>query len=149
MRKLLNIAVLMTMIMCIALCGCQSAEEDGASGYGENISKVQVMSIVSADTREVVDIIEEKDELDDFIASIDMESWKMASLPEEAVKLGFFGLSQEETIRLGETEPDGILYDVAEITLYEGDYITFETDNMNMTFKVSGKAGRYMKSFFE
>ena len=61
------------------------------------------------------------------------------------------GLSQEKTIKLGQTDTDGTLYDVATITLYEEPYITAEIVgvDMDMTFQVSEGAADHLKGYFE
>ena len=42
---------------------------------------------------------------------------ELETLPEEATEIGSFGLTQEETIKLGQTDTDGTLFDIATITL--------------------------------
>ena len=66
-----------------------------------------------------------------------LDEWRLKKLPSEAAEIGSFGLSQEETIKFGQTDTDGTLYDIAKITLYEGSYISFEIGNLNTTFEVS------------
>ena len=67
----------------------------------------------------------------------------------EASKVGSFGLAQEETIKLGQTDTDGSLYDIATITLYNGAYISFEIGGFDMTFEVSEDTADYLNGYFE
>lgn len=60
-----------------------------------------------------------------------------------------FGLEQEETIKLGQTDTDGTLYDIATITLYNGAYISFEIGGFDMTFEVSEDTADYLNEYFE
>ena len=60
-----------------------------------------------------------------------------------------FGLAQEETIKLGQTDTDGTLYDIATITLYNGSYISFEIGGFDMTFEVNEDTADYLNGYFE
>lgn len=70
-------------------------------------------------------------------------------MPAEASEIGSFGLLQEETIKLGQTDIDEILYDIATITLYNGAYISFEIGGFDMTFEVSDVTAEYLNEYFE
>ncbi len=142
--------ILITLMAVLTLlCGCQAKENANVSDYGEDISKAQEIAIISSDTAEVVDTITDIEEIKDFILALNLEQWELKPLPDEASEIGSFGLSQEETIKLGQTDTDGILYDIATITLYNGAYISFEIGGLDMTFEVSEVTAEYLNKYFE
>lgn len=136
------------LVMLTFLCGCQAGENENASDYGEDISKAQEMAVISP-TGEVIDTIADAEEIEDFILALDLDQWELKTLPDEATEIGSFGLSQEETIKLGQTDTDGTLYDIAAMTLYDGAYIVFEIGRFDMTFKVSEDTAEYLSGYFE
>lgn len=119
------------------------------SDYGDDISKAQEITVVSADTSEVIDTITSKEDIEAFVAALDMDEWKLKALPEEATEIGSFGFSQEETVKLGQTDTDGTLYDIAAITLYNDSCIGFEIGGLDMTFEVSNDTADYLNGYFE
>ena len=72
----------------------------------------------------------------------------MKTLPDNATEIGSFNLAQEETIKYGQTDTNGALYDVATITLYDGSYIGFEIGGLEMTFAVSEDTADYLNGYF-
>ena len=142
--------ILITLMAILTLlCGCQAKENTNTSDYRDDISKAQEIAVISSDTSEVVDTITDIEEIKDFILALNLEQWELKPLPDEASEIGSFGLSQEETIKLGQTDTDGILYDIATITLYNGAYISFEIGGFDMTFEVSEVTAEYLNKYFE
>lgn len=142
-------AAITLVAMLTLLCGCQANENTNASDYGDDISKAQEIAVVSADTSEVLETITSKDDIEHFILSLDLDKWKFKTLPDNAVEIGSFNLAQEETIKLGQTDTDGTLYDIATITLYNGAYVSFEIGGIGMTFAVSEDTADYLNGYFE
>ena len=130
------------------LCGCQVNENTNASDYGDDIAKAQEIAVVSADTSEVLETITSKDDIEHFILSLDLDKWKLKTLPDNATEIGSFNLAQEETNKYGQTDTNGVLYDIATITLYDGSYIGFEIGGMEMTFAVSEDTADYLNGYF-
>lgn len=91
--------ILAAIMMIALLCGCQANEDTGAD-YGDDFSKAQEIAVIPAGTSEVTKIISSGDDIKAFVSGMDIESWKLAELPEGAVEVGTFGLSQEKTIKL-------------------------------------------------
>lgn len=145
MKKIL----IATAILTLLLCGCQSNKNTDMSDYGNDISKAQEITVVSADTSEVIDTISSKEDIEAFVAALDMDEWKLKALSEEATEIGSFGFSQEETVKLGQTDTDGTLYDIAAITLYNDSCIGFEIGGLDMTFEVSNDTADYLNGYFE
>ena len=86
MKKIL----IATAILTLFLCGCQSNKNTDMSDYGDDISKAQEITVVSADTSEVIDTITSKEDIEAFVAALDMDEWKLKALPEEATEIGSF-----------------------------------------------------------
>ena len=134
------------------LCGCQAGKNTNAADYGDAISKTQEIAVISPDTSEVIETITDAKEIEDFVSALNVDQWELKPLPDEATEIGAFGLAQEKTIRLGQTDTDGTLYDVATITLYKGSYIGIEIcglDGLDMTFAVSEDTADYLNGYFE
>ena len=145
MKKILILAAAILVL----LCGCQANEETNASDYGDDISKAQEIAVISSDTSEVIDTITDTEEIKDFVSALNLDQWELKTLPDEASEIGSFGLAQEETIKLGQTDTDGTLYDIAAITLYRGNVIGFDIGGLDMTFEVSEDTADYLNGYFE
>ena len=145
MKKIL----ILSATILVFLCGCQASEDTNASDYGDDISKAQEIAVISSDTSEVINTITDTEEISDFILALNLDQWELKSLPDEASEIGSFGLAQEETIKLGQTDTHGTLYDIATITLYSGDYIGFEIGGLDLTFKVNEDTAYYLNGYFE
>ena len=130
------------------LCGCQAKENTNAFDYGDDIAKAQEIAVISADTSEVVDTITDTEKIEDFVSALNLDQWELKTLPDNAVEIGSFNLAQEETIKLGQTDTDGTLYDIATITLYNGAYVSFEIGGFDMTFEVSKDTADYLNGYF-
>ena len=142
--------ILVTLVAILALlCGCQANENTNTSDYGDDISKAQEIAVISPDTAEVIDTITDTEEIKNFVSALNLDQWELKTLPDEAAIIGSFGLAQEKTIKLGQTDTDGTLYDIATITLYNGDYISFEIGGLDMTFEVSEDTADYLNGYFE
>ena len=143
-KTIIVLAVTLTL-----LCGCQARGSADASDYGKDIAKAQEIAVISPDTSEVTDTITDPEEISNFVSALDLDQWKLKSLPDEAVPVGSFGLAQEETVKLGQADTDGTLYDVATITLYDGAYISLEMGGFDLTFEVSGDTADFLNGYFQ
>lgn len=143
-KTIVVLAVTLTL-----LCGCQAKESADASDYGKDIEKAQEIAVISPDNSEVIDTITDNEEIGDFVSALDIDRWKLKSLPDEAVPVGSFGLAQEETVKLGQVDTDGTLYDVATITLYDGAYISLEMGGFDLAFEVSGDTADFLNGYFK
>lgn len=144
MKKILIASVAILTL----LCGCQAKESTSSSDYGDDIAKSQEITVISPDTAEVVDTITDPEEINHFVSALDVDHWELKTLPEEASEIGSFGFAQEETIKLGQTDTDGTLYDIATLTLYDGAYIQITIDGFDVTFAVSEDTADYLNGYF-
>lgn len=142
--------ILITLVAILTLlCGCQANENINAYDYGDDISKAQEIAVISPNTTEVIDTITDTDEIEDFVSALNLDQWELKTLPDEVSEIGSFGLAKEETIKLGQTDTDGTLYDIATITLYNGAYVSSEIGGFDMTFEVSEETADYLNGYFE
>ena len=140
--------LMIAAVLALLLGGCQSDHGTDHSAYRDDMAKAQEIAVISADTAEVMDTITDTEEIEDFVSALHVDQWELGTLPDKASEIGTFGLAQEKTIQLGQTDTDGTLYDVAAITLYDGNYIRVEIDGFDMTFAVSRDTAEYLNGYF-
>lgn len=140
--------LMIATVLALLLSGCQLNHETDRSAYRDDMAKAQEIAVVSADTAEVKDTITDTKEIEDFVSALHVDQWELGTLPDKASEIGTFGLAQQKTIQLGQTDTDGTLYDVATITLYEGNYIRVEMDGFDMTFAVGKDTAEYLNGYF-
>lgn len=141
---------MMLLTSAILLCGCQAnSEKEIVSESSGDMSKAQEISVFPANSYTPAHTITDSEEISDFILALDMEHWEMQALPETAELAGTFQLSQEETVKFGESAADGELHSVFEMQCYEDiPYVTLKIPGMKMTFKVSDTAMEYLTEYF-
>lgn len=146
MKKILMLLLIPTMLF----CGCHAnGQKEDTAEYYEKLSKTQEIVVLPADTSTETQVLTESEEISDFIFALDMEHWEMKTLPKEAELVGTFQLSQEETIKFGESSTNGELYPVCEMLCYvDIPYVTLEMAGMEMTFKVSDTTMEYLADYF-
>lgn len=158
MKKIVSVMLAVTLIA--ALCGCtslksadESESEDGSDSipdYYSGMEKTQQISVSAADSDEIINIVSEKKDIENFITALKIEEWKLGELPEDAQKNGEFSFSQEKTLKAGEKESDGNLYDIMKMYSYKDQpYIRLEIAKMGLTFKVPDSAVRYLESLIQ
>lgn len=146
MKKVIA-AMLMVMIF---LCGCQVSDKGAdVSEYQAELTKAQEIAVIPANTSTVTKTLVSSEDIADFVSALDIESWELKSLPQTSELAGTFSLSQEDTIKFGETATDGELHQVCEISCYkENPYITMKILGMALTFEVPNTTAEYLNSYF-
>ena len=107
------------LLCALLLCSCQGNTDQGsqdAASYGETIAKAQTVQVLDS-TGQTVNTLSTQEDLTAFVENLDLAHWTYQALPEEVQPLGSFVLFQENTIQLGQTEPDGWT-ELCRITLY-------------------------------
>lgn len=144
-----RIYLTLSIILVFLLSACNANNEADVSSYGMDVAKAQEITVVSADTAEIIKTITATRDIEAFASALDLDSWKLKSLPDNSAVIGSFHLAQEETLRQGQTDNDGELYEVAVITLYDGSLVRFELRSLDMSFEVSEAAADYLREYFE
>ena len=138
------------------LCGCGSApaslplDSPDISGNSGTFSKAQEITVIPAGTEQTDRIITGSGEIEAFIAETDPESWEMDTIPESAEETGTFQFAQEETIKLGQTENNGHMQTLCEITVYDSPYIKLQLSGFyhpSFSFKISPEAADYLNGY--
>lgn len=145
MKKMLLILVMVSVLF----CGCGKEERANVSRYYNEVPKAQEIAVVSADTSSVIQTLTGKEDIRDFTMALDIDKWELGKLPSGAEEIGSFGLSQEETVKFGQTGTDGELYDVCKISVYDDSYVKFEIAGLKMVFEISKDAAEYLQGHFE
>lgn len=146
MKKILMLLLIPTIL----LCGCHanSEKQDVSEYYGE-FSKAQEIAVLPANTSTATQILTESEQISDFISALDMEHWELKTLPKTAELAGTFQLSQEETVKFGESATDGELYPICKMLYYEDiPYVILEISGMKMTFKIPDGVMEYLADYF-
>lgn len=149
MRRVL---FLFAIALLLCLCGCQAEESADDLHFGDAFSKAQAIAVISSDPSEVLETITDAEEIQAFTLALDVDQWELASLPDDAARLGSFGFSQQKTVRFFDSAPDETLYDVGTLALYEGGYIGIEVEGsewLQATFKVSKDTYAFLKAYFD
>lgn len=111
--------------------------------------KTQKIEVTSAETAEVITTINTTSEIESFINSLDLENIELIHIPNTSSKELIFTLSQEDTIKFGESDTDGILKQTASIITYKDvPYITLSMKSFSMDFKISKGVQSYLHDFF-
>lgn len=143
-----KIGIGVVVILIFLLCGCQKKEQADTADYKNDFAKAQEITVISADTSQIIKTITDKAEIDDFVLALEIENWKFASLPDNVSKIGSFDFSQEQTIQFGQTNPDRTLSHLATITLYDSSFIGLKFLALDTTFKVSANTAEYLRGYF-
>lgn len=143
--------ILIAVLLAVSMCGCSLAktvvDSVTESVNVDEILKAQEITINSA-ASSAAETITDAQQIGDFITALEMDSWKIVSLPENAERSGEFSFAQNETIKLGQDESDVQLEDVCKIYTYKDlPYITFEVAGIGVDFEIPQSAADYLSSY--
>ena len=137
------------LLCALLLCSCQGNTDQGtqdATSYGETIAKAQTVQVLDS-AGQTVNTLSTQEDLTAFVENLDLAHWTYQALPEEVQPLGSFVLFQENTIQLGQTEPDGWT-ELCRITLYSEHCLTLEILDLALPFTVAAETGERLASYF-
>lgn len=149
MKKTFTCRLFLLLILTVSLlCGCRVTKTPNLEDYSLEFSKAQEITAIPAGTDEVIQTLSDTEEIADFVNALRIDEWKLAKLPDGAEEIGSFRLSQESTLKLGQTERDRTLDDICVITLYDNAYVNLEIANVNLAFTISDEAADYLNGYF-
>lgn len=149
MRKTFTCGLFLLLILTVSLlCGCRVTKTPDLEDYSLEFSKAQEVTAIPAGTDEVIQTLSDTEEIADFVNALRIDEWKLAKLPDGAEEIGSFRLSQESTLKLGQTEREQTLDDICIITLYDKAYINLEIADVNLAFTISDEAADYLNRYF-
>ena len=137
------------LLCALLLCSCQGNTDQGtqdATSYGETIAKAQTVQVLDS-AGQTVNTLSTQEDLTAFVENLDLAHWTYQALPEEVQPLGSLVLFQENTIQLGQTEPDGWT-ELCRITLYSEHCLTLEILDLALPFTVAAETGERLASYF-
>ena len=135
MKRIIAAALLAALL----LSGCAAAQDDleGAA------TKAQAIEIRDAAGEEVLSITD-REEIEEFVSALEMDSWSPAAIPQDAALLCSAEFYQEKTVKLGQTQPEG--WDlVLRMELYEGGVIAVELLSTTMALELTPSAAEYLE----
>ena len=152
MRKYMRRNIFLALILCGLLTGCQGRGHTEATDYAERLTKAQEIAVTPAGATEAAEVFSGEEEQKKFLEELGIEEgiedWAPVSLPEDAKETGSFVFAQEETLRFGETETDGELYDICRLRVYDGPYVSLELGKVTVTFEVPEETADKLNSYF-
>ena len=131
--------VIGALLIALLLSGCGAAGEgpDGAA------PQTQLTEIRDAAGEELLHITDGA-QIEEFVCALETESWLPAGLPEDAGLLCTAELYQEQTVKLGQTQPGGWTSPLR-LEVYEGGVIAVELLSATMAFELTQAAAEYLE----
>ena len=131
-------------VICISifLIGC-SSDKKGDFDL-EKVQSIEVFSVESPNS--VLNIIDNKDDINDFVNKLQVQQWSNEDIPSNATKSKIYKMYQEDTMKLGENKTNEKEFkQIATITAYkDSPYINFKTDKLNFNFKIPKDVAEYL-----
>lgn len=137
------VCLLFAIVFTLAGCGQSSSGDVSA----DDLSKAEAIAVTDKDGT-VLETITDKAAIETFITALCIDEWSLSELPEDAVRVGSFGLSQNETIHPGETASDVGRFDVGTITVYEGPYLSVSLLGLDFVFAIPDDAHQALMDYF-
>ncbi|KWW21934.1 hypothetical protein AS888_05480 [Peribacillus simplex] len=131
----------------ILLFGCSNEKKDMKEDFGlEKLQKIEVSSVENPEL--ILNVINNKNGVNEFVNALKVDKWSIADIPSNATKENIYKMSQEDTIKLGESNTDEKeLKQIATITTYkDSPYINFKTKKLNFNFKVPKDVAEYLSN---
>ena len=143
-------ASILTVLLCLLLLsGCMVIEEKVEFDPG-GISKAQRIEVSAASGGEPLRVLETEKEIDAFVESVVVETWKLAELPAGLEREGAFTLYQQETVHLGGGEPK--VHEICTLYSYkDAAYLTINTavGSISITFSIQQSAADYLHGLLQ
>lgn len=137
----------LVFILCVSLLiGCSKENENIV-----DLKNTQKVEIVTVDEPEsILNTLEHREEIDDFVQKLKVDSWSYDSIPADAIECNMFKIYQPETVKLDGDQLERKAQLVAIITIFqEGPYIKFETKHSTINFKAPVDVIEYLYSLIE
>ncbi|USK80085.1 hypothetical protein LHV56_25480 [Peribacillus frigoritolerans] len=146
MKKVCMIFIFVFSIS-ILLFGCSNENKDMKEDFGlEKIQKIEVSSVKNPEL--ILNVIDNKDGVNEFVNTLKVDKWSIVDIPSNATKENIYKMSQEDTVKLGESNTDEKeLKQIATITTYkDSPFINFKTKKLNFSFKVPKDVAEYLSN---
>lgn len=147
-----RIVSIASALLCLfLLSGCVAVSRGTKVDFDlDGISKAQRIEVSDASGGEPLRALETGEEIDAFVESVVVETWKLAELPAGLEREGAFTLFQQETVRLGGGEPK--VHEICTLYSYkDAAYLTISTavGSISITFSIQQSAADYLHSLLQ
>ena len=132
----------------IPLYGCHNGNLDSSINEEENW-KAQEIVVLKADESTVVKRLSQEVEIVHFIGSLQLDQWKVATLPKGLTLLGTFSFNQEETVKFGHDGLSSKENHRCDLLYYEDRrYVTLKVIGFQIHFEIPPHDARELQSYF-
>lgn len=143
MRK--QLCVLLIIIVCLLLMGCTKNHQE------VDLSNTEKIEVVSVNEPEfVLCTIEKREEIDEFIEKLKVESWNNENIPTDATESNMYKIYKPQIEKFMDRSQDNESEIVAIITTFkDSSFIKFETKYVTLNFKVPKDVVEYLSNLIE
>lgn len=104
----------------------------------ESFAKAQLVEVYDFETDGILYKYDTKEEIDDFVANLGIENWKISSIPQDDIVKYYVVMYQEPTKNVIDDENNSGIEQIATMTIYSsGEYVELKTSGMKFDFKSS------------
>lgn len=104
----------------------------------ESFVKAQLVEVYDFETDGILYKYDTKEEIDDFVANLGIENWKISSIPQDDIVKYYVVMYQEPTKNVIDDENNSGIEQIATMIIYSsGEYVELKTSGMKFDFKSS------------
>ena len=146
MKRIGTVAVSFLAVGCL-LNGCalgDTAQMDGAV-QNSDFAKAQEITAVRVGEDVPVYTATEKEHIETFVEQMQIDEWKIGTLPEDAEASVVYSFQQEKTVLFGESSTDGSMDELLKFTVYvDAPYLSLEVLGQSLHFQIPEDAANYL-----
>lgn len=151
MKKVLFSGIIVLAAAAVVFAGTlllgTKREMENISSYADGMEKAQKITVKDAESLEEIADITGSTEIDEFVENLEMESWRLKDVPEDAEPDREYDFSQQKTLKAGETERGEELYPVCSLITYKDMlYMTISAGGISLDFEVPQSVQDYLES---
>jgi len=137
-KSALILLCLLSSAFLLTGCGKTGEAEPEENDWTDGLTKAQKIEVSLTNEKKPIKVIDEQAGVDEFVSKLNLDSWKLADVPDGGVPERDFTMYQEATTKLGASNDQSkTMKEVAEITTYKNiPYIDFTVSNNTFSFEV-------------
>ena len=129
---------------------CGAEEDENGGSWQADIGKAQAIRIVNAETDDMLAELTGNQEIEAFVTALDLDRWKLSTLPDHAESTMIVYLSQEPTKTLWNEDSEDSLEEVGHLTVYpDVSYITVTFVGFSFDFEVPQQVMESLQQYAE
>lgn len=143
-----RIVSLSAVLLCLVLLsGCAIIKEKVEFDL-DGISKAQRIEVSAASDGQLLGTLDTEEDIDAFVESVFIETWKLSELPAGLEREGAFTLYQQGAVRPGGGEPKA--YEICTLYSYrDAAYLSISTAIGDVNFSIAQSAADYLHSLLQ